>query len=187
MVECIEEFGSELHIEAFLFKVFRQHEIPIVRSRPVEIVSWSISKAASWRDRKCRWIQVDSLAGSIMDNRIDGCANHIKIDDIRDIRPVARRSRVAVLVGWAQLNEDRPAGLKGGDTGKLPATEQHIESGSPVSSECFLTAEGQLVDIAQNKPLPRIEIRTAAVRFQISCVLSDIAAGGVIDRMTIRV
>src|SRR6266850_2056840 len=116
MIKRVEELRPKLNAQTFPSKVFRQHQVPVIGSRAIEVVSRNISERTSWRDCICRRIQVDSLVRSIADNRFHGCTNQSGVDNGRDIRTVTGRSRVAVLVRWTQLNENRSTGLESGNT-----------------------------------------------------------------------
>ncbi len=113
--------------------------------------------------------------------------HNIVVNDVSNIRPIAGRPGIAILVRRAQLNKDGPAGLESSDPRKFPTAQQLLERGSPVRSKGLTAAKRQFVNIAENKSLPSVEIRTAAVHFQVSRILGNIAAGGVVNRMSVRV
>ena len=102
-----------------------------------------------------------------------------------DVGPIAGGSCIAILIRWAELDKNRPAGLEGGDTRNFPSAEDGVENTGPSVSDPLAAAKRQFVDVANDQPLADVEVGTAAVGFQISGVLSDIASAGVVYRVTV--
>ena len=104
-----------------------------------------------------------------------------------NIGSIPRRAGIADLIRRAELDKDRPSRFERRDTGELPSAKDRIESRGPLVSKALSIPKRELVNIADNEPVAGVEVRAAAVRFQISGVLRDIAPTRIVDRMTVRV
>src|SRR5438093_11205416 len=106
--------------------------------------------------------------------------HNIVVNDVSNIRPITSRSGIAILVRRAQLNKYGPTGLESSDPRNFATAQQLLERASPVRSKGFTTAKRQFANIAENKSLPCVQIRTATRHFQVAHILSHIAVSGVI-------
>jgi hypothetical protein len=159
MIHGVEPFSTELHPQAFMdVESAHQREVPVVDARPVQ-----------WKARRSAQLVLRSDGPGIgVEPAIEGLliARERGVGSVLDRRALRRAATTVQGLGDRQWL----TGLKFRDTRKRPSI-QHAVYDEHALQYFPVTADRNLVDIADDEAMRNIVLAHAAVQAQIVVVL----------------
>src|ERR1017187_416638 len=195
VVHKIEEFGPELEIAPLAeLKVLGEIGIPVLQPRSDDDVPARIAETRLGSGRHHERRHRAATAGRVA--RVGNVAVRVAGIDHRlgkNIRTVGAQPDAEDVAG--QQDAGREPSLELGNAAELPPADDLIGDYRQVRKERFALAEGKLIDVAEDQPVPNVETGKAAeVTPQIPLVAavepSPVAVSAltsVIDRLRMRV